>query len=90
MGKYFWSRASNWYSWFPNETWIGIFRDVRDCVKYEVFIGSYEEALEEARQFASKHERKLVTLLDYPKAVKIRDKLRGRNRMWEDFLSDAN
>jgi predicted RNase H-like HicB family nuclease len=89
MAKYFWIRASNWFQCFPNETWIGIFRDVRGCIKYEVFIGSYEEALEEARQFASKHEREFVSLLDYPKAVKIRDKLRGR--MWEKILnSDAN
>jgi hypothetical protein len=88
MAKYFWIRASNWFQCFPHETWIGIFRDVRGFVKYEVFIGSYEEALEEAERFALRHERKLIAIVDYPKAVKMRDKLSGKN--WEKLLDDVN
>jgi hypothetical protein len=88
MARAFWYRASNWYSWFPEETWIAVFRDFRGCVKLKVFIGRREEVLEEARQFGSKHERELITLLDYPKAVKIRDKLSGK--MWEDLLGVDN
>jgi len=90
MGKYFWSRASNWFQWFPNETYVGIFRDVRGCVKYEVFIGeSYEEALAQAKEFSFKHGKKLVTLISYVEAVKMRDRLSAKK--WEEILnSDAN
>lgn len=90
MGRYFWDRAGRWFEWFGDETYVGIFKDSRDCVKYEVFIGSYEECLKQAEEFAFKHQRILVGIIGYAKAVRMRDKLRGFGKTWESILREEN
>jgi sugar/nucleoside kinase (ribokinase family) len=90
MARAFWCRASNWYSLYPQETWIGFFRDFRGASKLYIFLGNYEEALAQAKEYAKAHDRKFLFILDYPSAIKLRDSTIGKGKYEDFFRSDNN
>jgi hypothetical protein len=91
MARPFWEQANNWYNLFPTETWVVFLRKPNPTLKslkLLVLIGKEEEVKSEAIKFAEDHGYKLIGVLSYPEAQRVRDKLKYRNK-YEDFLGDG-